>query len=59
LIETDEQCFEDVEFHEKLETCMNGVFSYYDNKLYLLSKPHLRTVGFLDFMILVEIRPFF
>jgi len=53
----DQNCFEDVEFHQNLETYMNDVFSYYDNKIYLLWKPHLRTPGILDMVILVAIRP--
>ena len=43
----------------RLETYMNGVFSYYDNKQYLVWKPYLRTQGILDFKILVAIRFFF
>ena len=34
-------------------------FSYYDNKLNLLWGPHLGTLGILDLIILVSIRPFF
>ena len=42
-----------MEFDQKLETYMN------DNKQYLVWKPYLRTLGILDFMILVAIRVLF